>query len=102
MNGFGRDLQELRKALSRVAASVDASSMHQGRASARAARCCVVGGDDALELLSPSSEIDLTMVLERLAAMEKQLAPSLKARALDVAALSPRKVTPTKKGLVSP
>ncbi len=102
VNGFGRDLQELRKALSRVAASVDASSMHQGRASARAARCCVVGGDDALELLSPSSEIDLTMVLERLAAMEKQLAPSLKARALDVAALSPRKVTPTKKGLVSP
>ena len=35
-------------------------------------------------------------------AMEKQLAPSLKARAADVAALSPRKVTPTKKGLVSP
>ena len=31
--------------------------------------------------------------------MEKQLAPSLKARAADVAALSPRKVTPTKKGL---
>ena len=58
--------------------------------------------DDALELLSPSSEIDLGTVLERLAAMEKQLAPSLKARALDVAALSPRKVTPTKKGLVSP
>ena len=101
VNGFGRDLQELRKALARVAASVDASSMHQGRASARAARCCVPG-DDALELLSPSSEIDLGTVLERLAAMEKQLAPSLKARALDVAALSPRKVTPTKKGLVSP
>jgi len=101
VNGFGRDLQELRKALSRVAASVDASSMHQGRASARAARCCVPG-DDALDLLSPSSEIDLGTVLERLAAMEKQLAPSLKARALDVAALSPRKVTPTKKGLVSP
>ena len=55
-----------------------------------------------MELLSPSSEIDLGTVLERLAAMEKQLAPSLKARALDVAALSPRKVTPTKKGLVSP
>jgi hypothetical protein len=102
VNGFGRDLQELRKALARVAAAVDASSMHQGRASARAARCCVVGGDDALELLSPSSEIDLGTVLDRLAAMEKQLAPSLKARALDVAALSPRKVTPTKKGLVSP
>ena len=101
VNGFGRDLQELRKALSRVAASVDASSMHQGRASARAARCCV-NDENALELLSPSSETDLTMVLERLAAMEKQLAPSLKARALDVAALSPRKVTPTKKGLVSP
>ena len=61
-----------------------------------------LSGDDALELLSPSSEIDLGTVLERLAAMEKQLAPSLKARALDVAALSPRKVTPTKKGLVSP
>ncbi len=102
VNGFGRDLQELRKALSRVAAAVDASSMHQGRASARAARCCVVGGDDALELLSPSNEVGLGTVLERLAAMEKQLAPSLKARALDVAALSPRKVTPTKKGLVSP
>ena len=43
VNGFGRDLQELRKALSRVAAAVDASSMHQGRASARAARCCVGG-----------------------------------------------------------
>ena len=101
VNGFGRDLQELRKALSRVAAAVDASSMHQGRASARAARCCVPG-DDALELLSPSNEVDLGTVLERLAAMEKQLAPSLKARAADVAALSPRKVTPTKKGLVSP
>jgi hypothetical protein len=61
-------------------------------------------GDDALELLSPSasSPVDLHAVLERLAAMEKQLAPSLKARALDVAALSPRRVTPTKKGLVSP
>ena len=55
-----------------------------------------------MDLLSPSSEIDLGTVLERLAAMEKQLAPSLKARAADVAALSPRKVTPTKKGLVSP
>lgn len=100
---FGQDLRELRRAMARVAGTVDASSVNKGRASARAARCCLEG-DDALELLSPSasSPVDLHTVLERLAAMEKQLAPSLKARALDVAALSPRRVTPTKKGLVSP
>ena len=97
VNGFGRDLQELRKALSRVAAAVDAPSMHQGRASARR-RAAAFRATTRWSCCLPRTRSIWGPCSSDLAAMEKQLAPSLKARAATSPRCLPRKVTPTKKG----
>ena len=83
-----------RKALSRVAAAVDASSMHQGRAAA-GRRAAALRGTTPWSCCLPRNR---SGDRARLAAMEKQLRRR-PARGR-VAALSP--ACPTKAGLVSP